>query len=206
MPPTAGTGAARPPRARRTVAHLLVRAVLQQPGEQQVARLEEREILGVLHLPRGEQTGRLQVEQRRRDHQEFGGLIETHLRAQRAGVGDEVVRHLVQRDFRDVQLSLVDQGEEQVERSLEIPQRHPEAGLDRGRLILGVRYLGLRALGLRWSRNVLRIHHLPAGPVYDLACQSTVRLGAGRFRRQVVIGSPATEVSGKRTVRLITVS
>jgi hypothetical protein len=55
---------------------LLVRAVLQQPREQQVARLEQREVLLVLDLGRGQQPGCLEVEQRRRDDEELGRLVE----------------------------------------------------------------------------------------------------------------------------------
>ena len=57
----------------------LVGAVLQQPGEQQVARLEQREVLLVLDLGRRQQPGGLEVEQGRRDDQELGRLAEVPL-------------------------------------------------------------------------------------------------------------------------------
>ena len=60
---------------------LLVRAVLQQPGEEQVARLEQREVLLVLDLAAGQQPGGLEVEQGRGDDEELGGLAEVPLRA-----------------------------------------------------------------------------------------------------------------------------
>ena len=56
--------------------HLLERAVLQQPGEEQVARLEQREVLLVLHVALRQQPGRLEVEQGRGDHEERRGLLE----------------------------------------------------------------------------------------------------------------------------------
>ena len=54
----------------------LVRAVLQQPGEEQVARLEQREVLLVLDVGGRQQPRGLQVEQGRRDDEELGGLAE----------------------------------------------------------------------------------------------------------------------------------
>ena len=60
---------------------LLVRAVLQQPGEEQVARLEQREVLLVLDLAAGQQPGRLEVEQGGGDDEELGGLAEVPDRA-----------------------------------------------------------------------------------------------------------------------------
>ena len=50
---------------------LLERAVLQQAGEEQVARLEQRDVLGVDELALRQQAGDLQVEQRRRDDEEL---------------------------------------------------------------------------------------------------------------------------------------
>ena len=55
---------------------LLERAVLQQPGEQQVARLEQRDGLGVDQLALRQQPGDLQVEQGRGDDEELAGLVE----------------------------------------------------------------------------------------------------------------------------------
>ena len=58
---------------------LLERAVLQQPGEQQVPRLEQREVLLVLDVALRQQPGGLEVEQRGRDEQERRGLLEVPL-------------------------------------------------------------------------------------------------------------------------------
>ena len=55
---------------------VLERPVLQQPGEQQVADLQQRQVLIVVDLPRRQQPGRLEIEQRRGDDQERGGLLE----------------------------------------------------------------------------------------------------------------------------------
>ena len=101
-------------------ADLLVRAVLQQPGEQQVAGLEQGEVLGVLHLGVGQQPGGLEVEQRGRDDEELRGLVEVRVVAERREVGDEVVGDAVQRHLGDVELVLADQLQEQVERALEV--------------------------------------------------------------------------------------
>ena len=58
---------------------LLEGAVLQQPREQQVARLEQRQVLLVLDVGRRQQPDDLEVEQRRRDDQELRGLLELPL-------------------------------------------------------------------------------------------------------------------------------
>ena len=55
---------------------LLERLVLQQPREQQVARLEQREVLLVLDVALRQQPRGLQVEQGRGDQQERRGLLE----------------------------------------------------------------------------------------------------------------------------------
>ena len=64
---------------------MLVRAVLQQPGEQQVAHLEQRQVLVVLDLPGRQQPGGLEVEQGGGDHQKRGGLLQVQLRADLRG-------------------------------------------------------------------------------------------------------------------------
>ena len=46
---------------------MLERPVLQQPGEQQVADLQQRQVLLVVHLTGGQQPRGLEVEQRRGD-------------------------------------------------------------------------------------------------------------------------------------------
>lgn len=52
------------------------RAVLQQPGEQQVADLQQRQVLVVLGLTGKQQPGRLQIQQGGGDQQERRRLIE----------------------------------------------------------------------------------------------------------------------------------
>ena len=73
-----------PPRLPRqppssTRGDLLEGAVLQQPGEEQVARLEQREVLLVLDVALRQQPGGLEVEQGRGDEQERRGLLEVPL-------------------------------------------------------------------------------------------------------------------------------
>ena len=106
---------------------MLERPVLQQPGEQQVPHLEQREVLLVVHLAGRQQAGRLEIQQRGRDDQERRGLVEAQLAADRLGVGDEVVGHLVQRHLGDVEAVREDQLQQQVERALEIAQPDLEA-------------------------------------------------------------------------------
>ena len=64
---------------------VLERAVLQQPGEQQVAHLQQRQILFVVDLAGRQQPGGFEVEQRRGDHEKRGGLLEIQLRADLRG-------------------------------------------------------------------------------------------------------------------------
>ncbi len=110
---------------------LLVGAVLQQAGEQQVPGLEQLEVLLVLDRAGREQPGGLEVEQRRGHHEELGRLAEVPVRAERADVGDELVGDLRQGERRDVELVLADQAEQQVERTLvllEVDREHRTGG------------------------------------------------------------------------------
>src|SRR6185312_3154145 len=170
---------------------LLVRAVLQEPCEQQVARLEQR-VAAVLRgrLGVGQQPGGLQVEQRGRDDEELRGLVEVRVVAERGEVGDEVVGDAVQGQLRDVELVLADQLQQQIERAGEVVEanREPRWGArrDRDRPVVEPSLIEQRHRA-RTSRASSRYAMAPAD------------VGA-----QVVIGSPATVVSGNRTVRLIT--
>jgi hypothetical protein len=101
---------------------LLVRAVLQQPCEQQVPRLEQGQVLLVLHLGGGQQPRGLEVEQGRGDDEELRRLAEVPGRAEGTDVRDELVGHPRQGDFGDVELVLGDQRQQQVERPLEVRQ------------------------------------------------------------------------------------
>ena len=62
---------------------VLERPVLQQPREQQVANLEQRQVLLVVHLAGRQQPGRLEVEQGGGDDQERRRLVELELAADR---------------------------------------------------------------------------------------------------------------------------
>src|SRR3954447_1680871 len=117
--------------------HLLERAVLQQPGEQQVAGFEKGQVLLVLDVGGRKQAGHLQVEQRRRDDEEPAGLVEVPVVAPRPDVGEELIGHLGQRDERDVELALGDQRQQQVERTLEDLEVDGEAAGGLGGLACG---------------------------------------------------------------------
>ena len=62
--------------------HLLERLVLQQPGEEQVAGFEQRDVFLVLHFAGGQEPGRLEVQQGGGDDEEFAGLIKGPFLAQ----------------------------------------------------------------------------------------------------------------------------
>jgi hypothetical protein len=123
---------------------LLVGLVLQQPGEEQVAGLEELEVLLVVDVGGREQPGGLEVEERGGHDQELTGLVEVELVAQGAQVRDELVGDLREGDLGDVELVLPDQLQQQVERALEVgqPDREPSR---RGRL--GDRRVALHVVG-----------------------------------------------------------
>ena len=76
-------------RVRRELAQVrrrqLVRAVLQQPGEQQVAGLEQGQVVLVLDVGGGQQPRRLEVEQGRRHDEELGRLLQVEARRRRCG-------------------------------------------------------------------------------------------------------------------------
>ena len=64
---------------------VLERAVLQQPGEQQVAHLQQRQVLFVVDLPGRQQPGGFEIEQGRGDDQKRRGLLQVQLRADLRG-------------------------------------------------------------------------------------------------------------------------
>ena len=105
--------------AREDGGYLLVGAVLQQLGEEQVPGFQQGEVLFVLHLAGGQQPGRLQVEQGGRDHQEKACLVQVPSLGTGSDIRDELIGHLGQGNLGDVQLVLGDQAEQQVERSFE---------------------------------------------------------------------------------------
>ena len=114
-----------PPRARHAVGeehrYLLVRAVLKQAGEEQVARLEECEILLVFDLPAGQETRSLEIQEGRRNDQELRGFVEVPLGPLGAQVRDEFVGDDMQREFGHLELVLGDELQKQVEGPLEGP-------------------------------------------------------------------------------------
>ena len=64
-------------------------AILQQPSEQQVARLEQCDVLGVDEFALRKQPSDLQIEKGRRDDEELTGFVELVLGIQPTQVGDE---------------------------------------------------------------------------------------------------------------------
>jgi hypothetical protein len=93
MPGAAGCAGRRHPLG-EGVGDVLEGPVLQQAREQQVARLDEGEVLVVLRAGLRQQPGRLEVQQGRRDEQELGGLRQVPARGFRPlglDVGDELV-------------------------------------------------------------------------------------------------------------------
>ena len=79
-------------RAENQAGRLFEGAVLQQAGEQQVARLEQGDVVGVDQFALRQQPRDLEIEQRRRDHQELARLIELLIGVEVAQVGEELVR------------------------------------------------------------------------------------------------------------------
>ena len=65
--------------------HVSERPVLQQPGKQQVAHFQQRQIGVVLHLPSRQQSRGFEVQQRRGNHQERRGLLEFRARIRSCG-------------------------------------------------------------------------------------------------------------------------
>ncbi|OEI67225.1 hypothetical protein Cus16_3126 [Curtobacterium sp. ER1/6] len=112
---------------------LLERPVLQEPGEQQVAGLEQGDVLGVDEFTLRQEPGDLQVEQGRGDDEELAGLVELVGGLRLAHVLDELTGDGAERHLGDVELVLRDQRQQQVERAVEVAQPDPEAGR-RGRV------------------------------------------------------------------------
>src|SRR5690606_22939105 len=106
---------------------LLEGLVLQEPGEEQVSRLQQGQILLVLDRRGGQQPRGLQIQQGGGDHQELADLVQVPVVAHGPDVGEEVVGHLVQRDLGDVQLVLADQLQQQVEGPGEVVEPDREA-------------------------------------------------------------------------------
>ena len=100
--------------------HLLEGLVLEEPREQQIAGLQDRQVFLVLDLPRRQQPSRFEVEQGGCNHQKLSGLIEAPLALLGPDVRNEIVRYLVQGEFGDFQLVFSDELQQQVERTFEV--------------------------------------------------------------------------------------
>ena len=101
--------------------HLLVCAILKQTREQQVSSFQEGEILLVFDFPAGEQARRLQIQQRRRDHQKTRRFVQIPIRTLGLDIGDELVDYLVECQFGDLELVFRDQRQQEVEGAFEVP-------------------------------------------------------------------------------------
>src|SRR5699024_256397 len=125
------------------------------------------------------------------------------------------VRHLGQRNFGDVELVLADQLQQQVERALEVGQVDGEAARVACALLsaVGINRFGrsVDSIVRRWAHRFGVVARRAGSHYSDL---SRARISRARLRydsaalevgARAVIGWPATVVSGKRTVRLITV-
>ena len=106
--------------------HLLVCAVLKQAREQQVSSFQKGQILLVLYFPAGKQARRLQIQQRRRDNQKTGRLVQIPIRTLGLDVADELVGYLVQRQLGDLELVFRDQRQQEVEGAFEAADLHRE--------------------------------------------------------------------------------
>jgi hypothetical protein len=71
----------------------LERSVLHEPGEEQVTRLQQRQVALVLDLGRGQQPDDLEVEQGRCDDEEAGRRVKVPFLAERLQVRDELIGH-----------------------------------------------------------------------------------------------------------------
>jgi hypothetical protein len=101
---------------------VLERPVLQQPGEQQVADLEQGQVLLVVDSPAG--SNRAALRSSRVAATSRKAVVSSSSNpADLLGVGDELVGHLVQRHLGDVQAVREDQLQQQVERTLEVLSR-----------------------------------------------------------------------------------
>ena len=103
---------------------VLERLALEQPGEQQVAFLPQRQlVVEVDVVATGQQPARLQLDERGGDQQELGGDVEVE-GLQPLDLGEVGVDDACQADLVDVDLFRQDQVQEQVERALVDRGRH----------------------------------------------------------------------------------
>ena len=171
--------------------HLLVCAVLKQAREQQVSSFQKGEILLVLDFPAGEQARRLQIQQRRRDHQKTRRFVQIPIRTLGLDIGDELVDYLVQCQFGDLELVFRDQRQQEVEGAFEVPDFQRETARRRGRARIGIckrdRLPGIVRGDRHRARTSLASRRYASAPEL--------------LDAKDVIGSPATAASGNFTVR-----
>jgi hypothetical protein len=98
---------------------VLVRLVLEESREEQVALLEQRLQRVVVAVGAGEQLDRLELDQRGRDQEELGGDLEVEA-AHSLHLGEIVLGDAGDRDLPQVDLLPRDEVQQQVERALEL--------------------------------------------------------------------------------------
>ena len=117
-------------------------AILQESRKQHIARLENRDIVGVGVFPGGQKTHDLHVEQRCGDNQEFRGGIEFRRSVKVTKERDEFARHRSETHLGDVHLVFRNERNEKVEGSVEIREADAESVLGTRRSFQGKSALG----------------------------------------------------------------
>ena len=100
--------------------------VLEESGEEQIAGFQQFQVGGVDHVALWEQPCSFEVEKGRCYDQKFGDGIEAFFFAEAAGVRDELICHFVQCYLGDVEFAILDQLQEQIKRTFEVPEAQPE--------------------------------------------------------------------------------
>ena len=165
---------------------VLERPVLEQPGEQEVPRLEQLEVLGVLDLALRQQSRGLEVQQVAATTRNSHATERSHSTVAIADVARNSSVTTAERDLGDLQLVLGDQAEKQVEGPGEVVEVHREGPLASRRRRRSRQAATPRATSSRASWRY---------------CSAPACVGAN-----VRIGSAATVASGNLTVRPIIVS
>ena len=191
---------------------VLERAVLQQPREEQVARLDEGEVLLVLAGGWGSSRAALMsssVAATSRNSEAWPRSQSVSAAWCAPDVRDELVGDLRQRDLGDVELVLGDQPEQQVERALEDVEVHLERGAAPRRVSTPPGVSASPRASTRTSATAAAASAMGLRPPHR--GRSARGRAAGRprprgaSRRRSVIGSAARVASGNFTVRLMTV-
>ncbi len=112
--------------------------MFEQPPDQRIARVFRVRIVGLRRVGARQQHPALDVNQRRGHHQELAGDVEVELLHQ-AEVREVLLGDQRDRDVVDVDLILLDQVDEQIERAFERLQLDPDVFELRLESLVGVR-------------------------------------------------------------------